>query len=102
MRPHQRIQRPLQVQARFSLCPSPSFLGVLLGVDRSYSGQWEGHPERAMSISPAQTPVLDVDAHGALGTMGCLGVGDSNELGCRELATLSRRWGDASERGQNP
>jgi hypothetical protein len=33
MRPDQRIQHALQVQARFSLCPSPSFLGVLLALD---------------------------------------------------------------------
>jgi hypothetical protein len=32
MRPDQRIQCPLQVQGRFSLCPSSSFLRVLLAL----------------------------------------------------------------------
>ena len=56
MRPDQRIQCTLQVQARFSLCPSSSFLSVLLafvGFDsgtmaragsKTYAGIWGVSP----------------------------------------------------------
>ena len=75
MRSDQRIQHALQVQAPFSLCPSSSFLRVLLAVNRFAPRQRQGDTERAVPLSSTQTPVLDPDAHGQIGTMGCLSVG---------------------------
>jgi len=74
MRPDQRIQCTLQVQARFSLCPSSSFLSVLLAFAGFDSGPWQGQAQRLMRVFAPKTQILDVDAYGPIGTMGCQGV----------------------------
>ena len=52
MRPDQRIQGPLQVQAPFSLCPSSTFLRVVLALDGFDSRSRQGQTQRLMRVFP--------------------------------------------------
>ena len=50
MRPDQRIQGPLQVQAPFSLCPSSTFLRVVLALDGFDSRSRQGQTQRLRDL----------------------------------------------------
>ena len=52
MRPDQRLQGPLQVQAPFSLCPSSTFLRVVLALDGFDSRSRQGQTQRLMRVFP--------------------------------------------------
>ena len=54
MRPDQRIQGPLQVQAPFSLCPSSTSLRVVLALDGFDSRSRQGQTQRLMRVFPPQ------------------------------------------------
>ncbi|PON12327.1 hypothetical protein C2W62_40195, partial [Candidatus Entotheonella serta] len=50
MRPDQRIQCPLQVQAPFSLCPSSTLLRVVMALDGFDSRSRQGQTQRLMRV----------------------------------------------------
>ena len=61
-----RIQRALQAQVYFLLCPSALLLGILLAADRLDSRQWQRHLEGTVAVFATEAQILDADAHGAL------------------------------------
>ena len=60
MRPDQRIQGPLQVQAPFSLCPSSTFLRVVLALDGFDSRSRQGQTQRLMRVFTPKTQILEL------------------------------------------